>query len=300
MDPNFAAFLSAEHGLVSFSAARRLGITQSALAGMEARGDLIRVHRGVYRHAAAPITLEQRIRAALLAVGPAGVLSHRSALARHGVYGFDCQLVEVTHRSLALPLRDGIVVHRSRVVGGPDMQLHTGVWTTSPARTLIDSAAVMSPELVARYAQEWMAKRLLRLEDLDLSLNRAGNHRGAHRLQRHLSDVIEGADSVAEARLGQILIRAGIAPILHVLVTTQSGRTFELDWSYPDARVGLEMDGYGVHLRSSAAFDGDRLRRNELEIAGWKILNFTARQCNHPARVVDQVRRALVASTYRR
>jgi very-short-patch-repair endonuclease len=297
VNPLLAALLSAQHGLVTPSAARKLGITDAQLSGMVARGDLVRMHRGVYRHVAAPITLEQRIRAGLLAVGPAGTLSHRSALARHGVHGFDCQLVEVTHRSLALPIREGMIVHRSRVVAEPDIQRQAGVMTTTPARTVIDSAAVMSPRLVARYAQEWMANRLLRPDDLDDALTRAGNHRGAHLLRRHMADTIVGADSAAEARLGQILIHAGLKPVLHLLVTTQHGHTFELDWAYPEARLGLEMDGYGVHLRSSVAFDDDRFRRNELEIAGWKILNFTVRQCHHPARVVGQVRRALIASS---
>jgi very-short-patch-repair endonuclease len=74
-----------------------------------------------------------------------------------------------------------------------------------------------------------------------------------------------------------------------VLVTTAHGATFELDWAYPDAMVGLELDGYGVHLRSADAFDGDRDRRNELVLAGWEIFNFSSRMCRrNPARVVDQ------------
>ena len=125
----------------------------------------------------------------------------------------------------------------------------------------------------------------------------AGNHPGARVLRRSGSELIPDVDSTGEAVLGHILITAGVPPELHVLVTTETGHTFELDWAYPAVRIGLEMDGYGVHLRSAAAFDDDRWRRNELEIAGWSILNFTSRQCRRPARVVDQVRRALVAAT---
>jgi very-short-patch-repair endonuclease len=82
------------------------------------------------------------------------------------------------------------------------------------------------------------------------------------------------------------------------LVTTPLGATFELDWSYPQYRIGLELDGYGVHLRSAAAFEGDRDRRNELVLSGWTILNFAASMCRRrPAHVVDQVRRAIDLST---
>ncbi|MFM2070234.1 MAG: hypothetical protein RLZZ623_497 [Actinomycetota bacterium] len=77
------------------------------------------------------------------------------------------------------------------------------------------------------------------------------------------------------------------------MVTTATGFTYELDWAYPDVLVGLEMDGYGIHMRSVGAFDDDRFRRNELENEGWQILNFTARQVQRqPSRVVQQVRGA--------
>ena len=105
------------------------------------------------------------------------------------------------------------------------------------------------------------------------------------------------ADSATEARLGVILARAGLAPDHHVVVTTAGGVDFELDWAYPEHRVGLELDGYGVHLHSVGRFDGDRHRRNELVIAGWHILNFTSNHLRRPARVVDQVRRALAVSS---
>lgn len=73
------------------------------------------------------------------------------------------------------------------------------------------------------------------------------------------------ADSIAEHQLGELLIRSDLAAQHHVLVTTATGYTYELDWAYPDARVGLEMDGYGIHMRSVGLFDDDRFRRNELE-----------------------------------
>ena len=71
------------------------------------------------------------------------------------------------------------------------------------------------------------------------------------------------------------------------------GTTFELDWCYPAVRLGFEIDGYGVHLRSTNVFEHDRWRHNELEIHGWRILHFASRTVlREPRTVVDQVRRA--------
>ncbi len=289
------AHMAKHGGLVSTRSARGLGIGRHQLAAMARRGELARMHQSVYRHAAVPVDRELRIRAALLAVGDDGVLSHRAALARRGAARFDCDLVELTHRRTSWPVHEGMVVHRSSTLGPADIVRLEGVWTTSPSRTLLDCAAILPPTLVGRWAQEWLADRVVRPDEIDATLVRAGRHPGAARLRRALLDVMPEADSAAEARLGLILARGGQPPEHHVVVTTAGGVDFELDWAYPEHRVGLELDGYGVHLRSVGIFDRDRDRRNELTIAGWQILNFTSNHLRRPGRVVDQVRRALAA-----
>lgn len=298
MDARALAHLGGHHGLITTAVSLGLGVSRHQIATMVERNELIRVHHGVYRHAAAPVTIEQRVHAALLAVGAGGVLSHRAAIAWWGVRNFECHLVELLHRSRSLPLRAGVVVHRCSGLSDVDVRVHRGLRVTAPARSLVDAASVLPPELVARWAQEWMADRLVRPGDLEAAVARAGNHRGAHRLRPQLATTVPEADSAAEAQLGRALLRAGLSPELHVLVTTSAGYTFELDWAFSAARLGLEMDGYGVHLRSASRFDSDRFRRNELEIDGWKILNFTTRQLRTPDRVVDQVRRALARSDH--
>jgi hypothetical protein len=283
-------------GLITTRAASQLGVDRRALVRMVGRGELARVHHGVYRHVAAPVTRAQSLLAATLAVGDGAMVSHRAALAHHGVGNFVCSLIEVLSPTGTAQRRPGLIVHRSITVTAGHLHLVDGVPVTTRARTLVDAAAVMSPALVARYAHTWIADRSVSVEAVLGEIERAGNHRGAQALARELDVSGSLADSVPERELGRILQRAGIAPVHHVIVTTSHGFTFELDWAYPDARLGLEMDGYGVHLRSVNAFDDDRFRRNELEIAGWTILNFTARQCRRPSRVVDQVRRALASS----
>ena len=291
------AHMAAHRGLVSTRSAPELGIDRHVLAAMARRGELIRMHRSVYRHAATPVDRELRLRAALMAVGSDAVVSHRAALARRGVDRFDCDLVELTHRRISLPHHEGMLVHRSSTLTPADVVRLDGLWTTSPARTLLDCATLLPSQLIGRWAQSWLADRVVRVDELDGTIRRAGHHPGIGRLRSALAGVVDAADSATEARLGFILARAGIPPVHHVVVTTADGTDFELDWAYPSCGIGLELDGYGVHLRSIAAFDDDRTRRNELEIAGWRILNFTSNHLRRPARVVDQVRRALALAS---
>jgi very-short-patch-repair endonuclease len=275
-----------------------LGVTQRQLEWMARNGELARVFCGVYRHPAVTVTIEQRLYAACCAVGSQAVISHRSALALHEARNFSSQLVELSVSSRALPLREGLVVHRTTTLAPRDICRRNGLVVTTRARSIVDAAAVMSPAVVVKIAQEWMAHRLLRVADLEEVLGRVPHRTNAGELRRLLANAEIGeSDSVAEADLGRILQRAGMPPVLHHVVTTALGSTFELDWSYPNERLGLELDGYGVHLRSVDAFDNDRFRRNELEIAGWTILNFTSRMCRRRrSLIVDQVRRARALS----
>jgi very-short-patch-repair endonuclease len=94
--------------------------------------------------------------------------------------------------------------------------------------------------------------------------------------------------------MGRLLVRRGLQPVHHHLVAIRSGATFELDYAFPTERVAIEVDGYGIHLRSFEAFDDDRWRRNELELGGWLVLNFSGSAVRRRGdRVVEQVRAAL-------
>jgi very-short-patch-repair endonuclease len=251
----------------------------------------------VYRSTAVPITQRQRLLAGLAAAGDAAVISHRSALAAQEAPNFSCSLVELTNRSTSLPIRSGLVVHRSSTLGAADVERVDRMWVTTKERTVIDACTLLPAALVMRFIEHWMANRRLRLDDLHNAIERLRSLPGATVLAkaleaRDLGQIV--TDSIAEHRLGQLLLDCHLAAEHHTLVTTATGYTYELDWAFPRARLGLEMDGYGIHMRSVGAFDDERFRRNELENAGWQILNFTERQLRqHSGRVVQQIRGAL-------
>ena len=68
----------------------------------------------------------------------------------------------------------------------------------------------------------------------------------------------------------------------------------ELDYAYPAQQIAIELDGYGPHLRSHTTFEHDRVRQNALELAGWRVLRYTAERLKrHPDRVADEVSRML-------
>ncbi|MGD9700837.1 MAG: type IV toxin-antitoxin system AbiEi family antitoxin domain-containing protein [Acidimicrobiia bacterium] len=292
--------LADQLGLVTRMQALEQGVGARQLHRMVARGDLVVVHRDVLRHPAAPLTKDQRRLAAILAAGPGAALSHRAAADVIGVSRFRSDLVEVTRPSAAIIRLDGVHVHRIPDLSSVDIRRVGELDVTSPARTVVDLGLVARPSFVQRVMEEWLASKLVTFAELEAVLDRVGRHgrNGAGVLRSILADRALGttvADSVPESALGELLVRHGFPPLTHHhLVVLPSGAVFELDWSYPDRMLGFEVDGYGVHLRSNDAFERDRLRRNELEIHGWRILHFAGTTVlRRPHVVVDQVRRAL-------
>lgn len=51
-------------------------------------------------------------------------------------------------------------------------------------------------------------------------------------------------------------------------------RTARIDFAWPDCRLAVEVDGRAFHS-GDEAFEKDRDRRNDLEAAGWMVLNVT-------------------------
>lgn len=54
------------------------------------------------------------------------------------------------------------------------------------------------------------------------------------------------------------------------------GRKFRLDIGFLQERLAIEVDGFAHHGKRLADFKRDRERQNELVIAGWKVLRFSA------------------------
>ena len=287
-----------QHALVTRFQAWEAGLTPRQIDYLLAGQRLVPVYRGVFRDPAAPSTLEQRALAAVLAAGPGALTSHRLAVAVWGMRNYQCSLIEITAPGARrLP---GVVAHRSM---RPAQQTSVrGVPITTTARTIIDVATLVSRGVLSMWIETWLSSKLLTLDDLEQQMIELKGHAGVPLVRAALTSrtiLHAESDSPPEAALGLLLQRVGLPTLtLHHIVTTTSGHVYELDWSYPELQIAFEMDGYGVHLRSLDAFESDRVRRNELGIDGWIVMNFTKRQVEkRPNTVIDQAKRQVEKRT---
>ena len=299
MKPELYRLALQQHHLLTVAQFRAVA-GRSAWQRAHDRGILIAVHRGVSRLADASPGPVQAIAAAVLATK--GIASHLSAAHLWGadVAGTDPVHVTVLDRGRA-PRPPGVRVHRPTDLVDVGAVMRSGVPATNPLRTVLDVCAVCGPVVLAGIVETFLVRRYLGLATLELGLRRHARQGraglGALRLVlREWALADKPPDSVLEVAMARLLREHGLPPAdFHVVVATAGGR-FELDFGFPSARLGIEVDGW-AHHGSRSAFEADRARDAYLAGTGWRVLRFTWYQVNfRSAWVADRLRAALASA----
>lgn len=297
-DARLARFAASHHGLFRTRDARRFGLDDQHLSHRVRAGRIERLHRGVYRVVGAPATREQRILAVCWCSG--GVASHRTAAELHGLWHASHPPEVTVHRSGMHHVTGG-VVHRSGDIGRADLVRRRGIRCTDVARTLVDIGAVVSTRKVEALVHTACHRRLTSVDELVsayLTVSRQGRHGAGPigQVLRALDPTVQRLDSELEVVLLAIIRDHGLPEPQVQLEVEAGGRTFRVDVAYPQHRLFIEGDGFGVHGTRSA-FEEDRWRQNLLVLQGWRVLRFTWRQLvERPAEVASHIRRALAAA----
>lgn len=295
---------AAQHGLITRSQLVTAGATKNHLAGWCRRGVLDPIGRRVLRVPGAPRSELQELAAAALETG--GVISHRSAARLHGVGTFPAQHPpEVTQRRLgsdyALPLA---AVRTTTWLPAEDHLLHQGIPCFSVARTLFSLAAMVPavPEADVREAVD-QAVRERKASDPWLWARLEGVRRrgrpGVKTFERILTVRSGGTtESWLEDAFLDVLTAAGVRhPRCQARIGPHGKFLARVDFLYELDRIVIEVTGSEAHA-SQTQRASDARRRNELQQAGYLVLEFTYLQVVHEsAWVVDRVLAALNAAS---
>lgn len=301
-DATLARLAAAQHGVVARRQLLAAGVASSTIGRRVDSGHLVPVHRAVYAVGHACLTRYGHSLAAVLAVGPGAVLSHRDAAALHGLRppGDHVRTHVTTCRRAAGTPR--IRVHRTTVLDPRrDVAVVAGIPATSVARTLVDLADVVKPEPLAKALEEAERRHLLDVRALEDALARTrGRHGRGHAairaaLAQHAATGAQLTRSPLERAFLALLDAHGLPrPRVNAWVGDM-----EVDATWPRQRVAVELDGWSAHA-TRAAFARDRERGNALQTRGWIVLRFTHGQVTRePAAVARTVREALRRGTPR-
>lgn len=247
------------------------------------------LHAGVYKVGPGRPTARARTLAAVLACGEGAVLSHRSAGAAWGLRPSSSPRIEVTVPRARPRRQRGIAVYGTRRLYGDEVAECDGVPCTSVARTLVDLAGVVSERDLSRTLERSVVLRLFDLAAVQAALGRAQHCRGAQLLGRKLAELADDPPftrSELERRFLELVAAAGLpAPVVNGIVCGH-----EVDFHWPKLRFVVETDGAETHA-TRPAFERDRARDLDLELAGWHVVRITWRQVVlQPERVVALLR----------
>jgi very-short-patch-repair endonuclease len=271
-----AALAGRQDGVISRRQLVGLGVRPRTIDEWISQGRLIPVHRGVYAVGHPALSRRGRSVAALLAVGPDAVLSHRWAAAIWGLVEWPAH-PHVSVPGRRLRSRRGLSIHFARSYAAADLRCRHGLVITSPLRTLADIGA---DERAVSEAQVLRRVTRRELESAGGPLARAVEESGAPPTRSEL-----------ERTMLRIVREAGLP---RPLVNHRAG-PYVVDFLWPAHGVVVETDGWAAHGHR-VAFERDRARDARLQVLGHVVLRFTYRRLrNEPLRVAAQLAQVLAA-----
>lgn len=290
-------FARSNGGVITTSEALALGISETTLRRRVSEGVLIRHRLGVLALPGATDDHLLDLHAACRKLG--AVTSHQSAAFVHGL---DRPLhvkptVSVPRNKTKMMV--GVTVHQLADLEQEHVLVVDGLPITTPARTIVDLAAVVHEQHLARALDNGLASGVLDLEAVDTVFSEIGRRGkpGTASLRRLLearSGDYVAPESELERRLIQIIADAGLpAPVRQFRAPWLRRVNGRVDLAYPDEKLLVEGDSRRWHLLA-AAFETDRLRDNAAQLAGWRVLRFTWLEIvEAPDRVTSSIHRAL-------
>jgi hypothetical protein len=292
MHADLCRLLDQQGGVVTSAQA----LTHLTRRGLEADlrcSALQKVWHGIYGRG--EVTTALRLRGLDLAAGTPVAVCLTSAAA---AYGFDTERDADLHvlnpDGRRLRSADGLVVHRRE---GAPLTTVAGRPATTAAWTAIEVACgLRRPRALATLDAALRSGTCSQLEMARMVRLQSGR-RGIVAARELLPLASPLAESPMESEARLVMLDGGLPPpVLQYEVVDLNGRTWRLDFAWPDHRVAAEYDGVDWHSGPDA-FRRDRRRSSALQELGWSTVAIVAEDVRYrPGQLIRrlemQLRRA--------
>ena len=268
VDEELARLAGSRHGVVTRAQLLDAGVTRREIAVRLERGALIRVHPGVYRVGHRAPSVEAAYLGAVLAAGEGALLSglaaaHLLALVKGAAPA--PEVITRTERRIA-----GVTTHRSRFLDARDAISVRGIPVTTVPRTLVDIAATLPIDALARACHEAGVRYRTTPAAVEAVLARRPTSPGAKKLRRVIHGDVHVTLSKLEARFLELLRHAN----LPLPITNRPAGSRRVDCRWPEQRLTVELDGYRFH-NSRYSWEQDRRREREARARGDDFRRYT-------------------------
>ena len=285
-----------QRGLVTHQQLADIGLTPAMIRHRRRTGQLVVIHRGIYRLAGVQLDWGVKLQAAALAAGPLALVSHRSAAVWRGFQGAETTIVDIASDENRRIRLAGVVAHQTLDLPSADWGEHGGLPVTSVERTLIDVGRYWSPETIGILLDHAVRDGLTsyeRFQRRTQELARQGrNGIGTARLVLAARGFGDGWGF--EKAMRGALRDAGLPEPQREFRVRTAGSSYRVDFAYCGAMVGIECDSTEWHTLPYQRVR-DARRRNRIQNAGLMLLLVTSgRLRDDPDGVIDEIRTALV------
>lgn len=280
VDAEIAALAARQHGVLALWQLLEIGLSASGVRKRAARGNLHRIHRGVYAVGHPKLIGYGPWMAAVLACGPKAVLSHRSAAGLWGLRPDNRRKSDISLPSPSARSKAAIEVHRSVTLTAEDLTTVDGIPCTTLARTLVDLGDVVNRRAVERAVEQAEVLRLFDLHRIERAIERAGPRRGAGLLSSVLENLNRPTlteSELEEAFLALCREAALPTPEVNAGMTLADGSAIRVDFLWREQRLAVETDGHPFH-RTRQSRERDARRDVLLRLEGFEPVRFTGRQ----------------------
>jgi hypothetical protein len=192
----------------------------------------------------------------------------------------------------ARPKRNGVRGRRLRLPAFHVTEQH-GLLVTTPARTWLDCAAVLSLTDLVAMGDAILHRDLATPGEIQHLVEWGFRRRGMANVRR-AAPILDGrSESPGESWVRTLLVKSGLpAPQCNVDVYEGDLWLARVDMVWFEERVIVEYDGGGHVDERQRRRDAERL--NALQAAGWRVIVLTADDLKRPRQTVGLVRQALV------
>jgi hypothetical protein len=259
---------SQAHGVVTWEEMRDAGISAKQIKRRVQSGALIRQHRGVYRVGHSAPSVLACYMAAVKACGPGALLCGKAAAYLHGLIKGrppPPEVIAPTERCV-----NGLRTHRTKRFDPCDATTVHHIPTTTVPRTLVDLAADLDEDALARACHEAGVKYRTTPAQVQAVLRRRPSSPGAKKLQR----IMSGDVKVALSKLERVFLRKLEADGLPLPRTNRVAGGRRVDCRWPDHKLTVELNGWRFH-NSRHSWEQDNQREREARARGDEFRSYT-------------------------
>jgi hypothetical protein len=261
----------AQHGVATTGQLRGL-LTRRKLETLAKRGELVKIWPGVYGRDDPDTHL--RLRGLDLRAGEdVAICLGTAALA----YGFDTEDTRDLH--VLNPDRgqlresDGLFVHRRE---GAPLQLVDGRVATAPAWTAVEVARGLRRPRALATLDLALRSGVCDRRGLELAATAQAGRRGIVNVRELVQLADERSESPMESEARLVMLDANLPkPVLQYVIVDRSGRTWRVDFAWPDRKVAVEYEGFDFHS-SPDDLRRDRQKRAALNELDWTVIGIVA------------------------